>query len=54
MEYQNTIEAKLNKLDNRIEELKNEAEKSGGKIKADLEKGIKELEWKKENTLERT
>lgn len=48
VQYQNEMEAKLAKLDKRIEELKIEAEKGGAEINAAIKKEIEELDWKKE------
>jgi len=48
VEYQREAKAKLDSLDKRLGELKNEVEKSGAAISDATKKEIEELDWKRE------
>jgi len=48
VQYQNTVESKLDEIDNRISKLKTRAEGLSSKTKHEITKGIDELNWKKE------
>jgi peptidoglycan hydrolase CwlO-like protein len=47
VDYQNTVEAKLDKLDKQIEKLNNQAGKFRSETRAEFKEEIEELNWKK-------
>ncbi len=53
VEYQNTVESKLAEIDDRIDELKTNAERLSSNTKSEIIREIEGLNWKKEYALKK-